>query len=586
MPAGSIQRFHDVASSKNNDDKIDFDEFKKAFLELKLQTDALNPDLKNPSQGFYNDYTKSQYDLFHKLRAMEGMKGVDFEAIKTSDAYREASRFAGNFSDPVIRDAFDKLAGEDGFIDLADAQKNLAAFQDAPVGQSGSLTQGHYEMVEETTFPEGTEATVDGLSVVVNGSVQKDPKITITSEKRYAYCAGEPSADYQARLSLEDATAWQRDPALPIPDDMKVVVSPDQPSNRARLSGSTYAFSTARGEADWDKSERVKTAALRDLVVGPDQQLSDADIRQNFDWNAELGAFVLKPEVAARTPAHPLAELSGSEARTYAKLAGDRNSAFGVDRQTFKEAVVSGKIKPDNLDHLPAGLKRDPFGVSFRHSKEENVRAELADLAFDAADKNHDNVLNPDEFANAADVRTLNRALGTNLMYFGTGLLAVPVIGVTNAVVGHRRKMNRVDVAFEHVMAQRALKGLNSMDSKNLSENDLNQIKEHYGVEDNNKNRYYPFAHKARSEGRGVSVRDVVGILPEGDKVRITSDVISESEYVDLYLSGFIKDKKRPYGTQAQTERAKEEYKKLERNPGTNDVSIFQLYGDLHRVRD
>lgn len=119
-----------------------------------------------------------------------------------------------------------------------------------------------------------------------------------------------------------------------------------------------------------------------------------------------------------------------------------------------------------------------------------------------------------------------------------------------------------------------------------ISENDFNQIKLCYGVEDNNKNRYYPFARKARDEGRGVSVRDVVGILPEADKARITSDVISESEYVDLYLSGFIKDKKRPYGTQEQTERAKEEYKKLERNPGTNDVSIFQLYGDLKRVRD
>lgn len=326
-------------------------------------------------------------------------------------------------------------------------------------------------MVEETTFPERTEANMDGLSVVVNGNVQKDPKITITSQKRYEYCPGEPTADYAARHIQEDATAWQRNPALPIPDDMKVVVSPDQPSNRARLSGSTYAFSTARGEADWDKSERVKTAALRDLVVGPDQQLSDADIRQNFDWNAELGAFVLKPEVAARTPADPLGELSGSEARTYTKLADDRNSTYGVNRQTFKEAVVSGKIKPDNLDHLPAGLKRDPYGVSLGdHSKVENVRAELADLAFDAADKNHDNVLSPDEFANAADVRTLNRALGTNLMYFGTGLLAVPVIGVTNAVVGHRRKMNRMDAAFEHVIAQRAvaMEGFNSMDAKNL----------------------------------------------------------------------------------------------------------------------
>lgn len=53
MPAGSIQRFNEIASSKKNDDKIDFEEFKKAFLELKLHTDAINPDLKNPSQGFY-----------------------------------------------------------------------------------------------------------------------------------------------------------------------------------------------------------------------------------------------------------------------------------------------------------------------------------------------------------------------------------------------------------------------------------------------------------------------------------------------------------------------------------------------------
>lgn len=89
---------------KKNDDKIDFEEFKKAFLELKLHTDAINPDLKNPSQGFYNDYTKTQYDLFHKLRAMEGMKGVDFSVIENSREFERARSFMNNFSDDMIRE--------------------------------------------------------------------------------------------------------------------------------------------------------------------------------------------------------------------------------------------------------------------------------------------------------------------------------------------------------------------------------------------------------------------------------------------------------------------------------------------------